>query len=516
MNFFRKAVSVSSITLLSRILGMLRDALIAFVFGASIASDAFFIAFRPFDVARKMMSDGILTLSFVPVFSGILSKQGRSQAVSMFLSACFIVSMLSVVAAVLGIYLAPMVIKVLAPGYLQGSYAQSLSVLLLKIMMPYMGIIFMVALSMGVLNCLGNFWVPAATPIILNLCVIAATVFLSDYFSPPVSVLAAGVTLGGVIQLGAQIPWLRRAGMLNLQRFRIYHWGVKRMMKTLLPSVVGASAFQVNMLVAGLLASTLAPGGVSSLYYAERLVQFPLALFAASVATVLLPMLSGRAAVQGMTGIGPGFGVGVKLVFFLIIPAMAGMMVLNRPIVSLLFARGAFDAAAVAQTGDCLFWLSAGLWAMAGTRLFVTFHFALSNIRLPFLAGLFSIVCNLILGTVLGRCMGVTGLSVAVAVSTIAGFVFLALRSPVEAGLKPVAVSACRAVFISGIMIGPVHWIWRVWSDWMMPVTIWAQGVGLCVAISAGVALFFTVAVMVAKEDVQLFKQVIFTTRYDH
>ncbi len=503
---------MSSITLLSRILGMLRDVLIAFVFGASIASDAFFIAFRPFDLIRKMMADGILTLSFVPIFSRILAKRGRAEAVSMFLSACFIVSVSAAAVAALGIYLAPMVIQVLAPGYLNGSYAQTLSILMLKIMMPYMVVLFIVALSMGGLNCLGNFWVPAATPVLLNLCVIVVTVFLADRFSPPVSVLAAGVTLGGGIQLGFQIPWLRRAGMLDFQRFRIYHWGVAKMMKRLIPSVIGAAAVQVNMLVAGLLASTLAPGAVSSLYYAERLVQFPLALFAASVATVLLPMLSGRAAVQGLSGIGPGFGVGVTLVLFLIIPAMAGMMALSRPIVAILFERGAFDAAAAVQTADCLFWLCTGLWAMAGTRLFVTFHFALSNSRLPFLAGLFSIGCNLILGVVFGRVMGITGLALSVAMSAMAGFIFLAWRSPVEAGLKSVMVSACRAVFISGIMISLVHWTWRVCSDWM-PMTIWGKCIGLGVAIGAGVSFFFAVAAMVAKEEVKLFKQVIFSKR---
>ncbi|WDP88879.1 MAG: murein biosynthesis integral membrane protein MurJ [Desulfobacter sp.] len=508
MIFFRKAASVSSITLISRVLGMVRDALIAFVFGASPASDAFFIAFRPFDLARKMMADGILSISFIPVFSGVMAREGKENAVSMFLSACFLVSLFAAVLVVVGIYLAPLVIGILAPGYAQGSYAQTLSVLLLKLMLPYMGVIFMVALSMGVLNSLGNFIVPAATPIILNLCVITATLFLADRFSPPVSVLAAGVTAGGLVQLAFQLPWLRRAGMLDYRRFVFLHPGVVRTLKTLLPSVVGAAAFQINMLVAGLLASKLAPGAVSCLYYAERLVQFPLALFAASVATVFLPLLSGKAAVQNMDGVRPAFDMGVRLVVFLTIPAMAGMMALNRPIVSLLFGRGAFDAGAAAQTGDCLFWLCAGLWAMAGTRLFVTFYFALANVRLPFFAGLGAICTNLVLGVFLGRALGVTGLALSVAISAGAGFFILALCAPVDAGLKPLWVCACRALFISGIMAFLVRRIWMLWAAWM-PETVLTQGLGLAVAIAAGVLFFFGGAGLAAKQDVNLLKKVV-------
>jgi len=501
VKFFRKAISISSITLVSRILGMVRDALIAFVFGASLVSDAFFIAFRPFDLARKMMADGILSISFVPVFSGYLARNQKDQAVSMFLSACFMVSVFSALLVSFGIYLAPLIIHFLTPGYPAGTYAHTLAVLLLKIMLPYMLVVLMVALSMGVLNSLGNFYIPSATPIFLNLIIITGAWFFADYFSPPVLVLAVGVTLGGLVQLAFQLPWLYRAGMLK-GRFVFFHPGMIRSIKTLIPSMIGAAAFQVNVLVAGLLASKLLPGSVSFLYYAERLVQFPLALFAASVATVLLPMLSARAAVQDMDGMGSTFESGVRLVFFLTIPAMAGIMALNRPIVSLLFGRGAFDAAAIAQTGDCLFFLVAGLWAMAGTRLFVTFHFALSNIRLPFIAGLLSICVNLCLAGFLAKTMGVTGLALCVALSSMTGFLFLALCSAVNLGV--LVVSACRALFISGIMTILVRWIWGFWESG----TQWVQGGGLMVTICAGVFFFFLSARFLATAEMDMMKKV--------
>jgi len=506
VSVFRKAVSVSSITLVSRILGMVRDAMIAFVFGASLVSDVFFIAFRPFDLARKMMADGILSISFIPVFSGYLAREGKGQAVSMFLSACFMVSLFSAALVAIGIYFAPLIINFLAPGYAEGSYAHTLAALLLKIMLPYMLVILMVALSMGVLNCLGNFHIPAATPIVLNLIIISGAWFLADRFTPPVMVLAFGVTLGGMVQLALQIPWLKKAGMLDLRRFVFLHPGVVRSAKTLVPSMVGAASFQINVLVAGLLASTLVPGSVSFLYYAERLVQFPLALFAASAATVLLPIFSGRAAVRDMEGIRPAFETGVRLVFFLTIPAMAGIMALNRPIVSLLFGRGAFDAVAVAQTGDCLFYLVAGLWAMAGTRLFVTLHFALSNVRLPFLAGLVTIGTNLVLSVILAQAMGVAGLALSVALSSVAGFLFLVLCSPAGVGLGPLIVCACRALFISGIMAVLVRWIWSFWGSG----TVLIRGAGLMATIAVGVLFFFSGAQLLANQEMDMIKKVLF------
>lgn len=523
-HFIKKAAFISLITLISRILGMIRDAVIAFIFGAGMVSDVFFIAFRPFDLIRKMMSDGILSISFIPLFAELFAQKKKDQAGAMFLNALFFISVAGALLVSLGIYFAPFLIEFFAPGYCPGSYAHTLSCLLFRIMMPYMVIIFFVALSMSVLHARGNFHVPAATPVLLNLCIITAAVLFSNRFTPKIVVLAFGVTAGGIVQLAFQLPSLAKLGMFNFKVFVRVHPHVKKAFIALGPAIIGAAAFQINVLVAGLFASTLDSGSVSYLNYAERLVQFPLALVASPVATVLLPMLCARAGTCCLeTGKHPGrvpgvnffdqtqdlsllFETGVRMVFFLIIPATAGVMALNRPIVLLLFGRGAFDLTAVDQTGQCLVFLVLGLWAVAGTRLFVAFHYALSNIRQPFMAGIVSIGCNVLLCRFWVQRMGVTGLSLAVSLSAVAGFVLLAASGPLGIRGRAVLVCACRAVFMSVIMFFLVRWMWGFWSDCSRII----QATGLVISISAGAGCYLLGARLTANPEMAMLTRIFF------
>ncbi|NDY72121.1 hypothetical protein DO021_14115 [Desulfobacter hydrogenophilus] len=526
-HFIKKAASISSITLISRILGMIRDAVIAFIFGAGTVSDAFFIAFRPFDLIRKMMSDGILSISFIPLFAEQFAQNKKDQAAAMFLNALFFISIAGAVLVGLGIYFAPFFIDLFAPGYGAGSYSHTLSCLLFRIMTPYMFIIFFVALSMSVLHARGNFHVPAATPILLNLCIITIAVLFSNRFSPKIVVLAIGVTCGGIVQLVFQLPSLVKLGLFDFKVFVRVHPHVKKAFITLVPSMIGAAAFQINLMVAGLTASTLDSGAVSYLNYAERLVQFPLALVASPVATVLLPMLSAMAGTHYLkagksSGGMPGFNffdqtqetrdfsllfdAGVRMVFFLIIPATVGIIALNRPIVSLLFGRGAFDLTAVNQTGQCLVFMILGLWAVAGTRLFVAFHYALSNIRQPFMAGVVSIISNLLMCRFFVQRMGVTGLSLAVSLSAVAGFVFLSASGPFGLRGRAVLVCACRAVFMSVIMFFLVRWIWGFWTDCSKII----QAAGLVISISLGAGCYLLGARLTSNPEMAMLTRIFF------
>jgi putative peptidoglycan lipid II flippase len=456
IKIFENAGFVSLLTLGSRILGVIRDALIAMVFGASFLSDAFFIAFRPFDLLRKMFSDGILSISFVPIFSGLMEKEGKDQAVSMFLSALFIFSVGGVLVVLLGIIFAPLLVKIIAPGFVAGSYTYSLTLILLKIMMPYLLIILCLSLCMGVLNSLGNFTIPAATPIVLNLVVILFTLFVSSLFESPIIGLALGVTLGGIVQLAIQIPFLIHHGMIRFSLFSCLHPGVLSLGKKMIPCMVGAASYQVNIMVASFFASTFNPGSVSFLYYADRLVQFPLALFAVSFSIVLLPFLAKKAALtqsgEMSDEIAQIFIKGARLVFFVTIPAMAGLMALGAPIVSFLFQQGAFDAQAVLHTSNCLFYLVLGLGACTGTRLFVTLYYSLSIVRLPFFAGLISIGLNILFCLLLMEPLGFKGLALSVSLSSMAGFAVLFMNMPKSLSRTKLIVSACRPVFLSVIM----------------------------------------------------------------
>ncbi|MCF8092117.1 MAG: murein biosynthesis integral membrane protein MurJ [Desulfotignum sp.] len=461
MTLVKNTAAVSSLTLLSRIFGVIRDALIAMVIGTTAQSDAFFIAFRPFDLLRKMFSDGIFSISFVPEFSRYIAADQRDRAVSMVVSALVVLSAIGVFLVLTGLLAAPWIMQLMAPGFEPGGEKFSMTLVLFRIMMPYIWVIMMISLCMGVLNTLGNFYVPGITPLVFNLVVILFTLLVTQYVDVPVTGLALGVIFGGLVQLVFQVPLMLRHGMLGPARFVLCHPGVVSSAIKMVPCMVGAAPYQVNMLVISFLASFLADGSVSFLYYADRVVQFPVALIAVSFSTVLLPFYSRKAAAGELAEIATVFDTGIRLMVFVAIPAMAGLMILNEPIVKLLFGQGAFDALAAVQTAECLFYLAMGVWAFIGSRLFVTLHYAVGSFRHPFFAGLISIGINLLCASVLMPSMGITGLALSVSLSSVAGFVFLLCHPPAKIWFSKsdMLVSACRAIFLSAIMAFSIKWV---------------------------------------------------------
>jgi len=450
----KKSALISLLIFSSRILGVVRDALIAMCFGTTSQSDAFFIALRPFDLLRKLFSDGVLSIAFVPVFSEILEREGHSNAVKMVFSFFCFLCLCGIVIVIGSIFFAPQVVRLIAPGFISSSYQTGLTILLFKIMLPYFWLVSITALCMGVLNSLGHFGAPAVAPAVFNLVIIAFTLFVSSVFEPPIICLAVGVIIGGILQLAIQIPFMIRSGMLKFSLFQFFHPGIKKVVKIMLPCMIGAASYQINIMVASFFASKLGEGSVSFLYYADRLVQFPLALFTVSAATVLLPDLS-RMATQGkLDDMVTVFSNGFKLVLFITIPSMAGLMALNDEIVTVLFGHGVFDASAILKTAGCLFYLVMGLWAYTGIRLFVTFHYAVSSVRIPFFSGIIAIGLNFILCFLFVDRFGLTGLVLGVSLSAMAGFAFLFIFIPggVRIDKWEIFVSACRAVFLSVIM----------------------------------------------------------------
>ncbi|MFN2357492.1 MAG: murein biosynthesis integral membrane protein MurJ [Desulfotignum sp.] len=506
MSLVKNTMSVSGFTLLSRIFGVIRDAVIAMVIGTSAQSDAFFIAFRPFDLLRKMFSDGVFSISFVPWFSRYIETGRKDQAVSMVFSALVVLSALGVFLVLGGVLLAPWILQVMAPGFVPGGEQFSLALVLFTIMVPYVWIIMVISLCMGVLNTLGNFWLPGMTPLVFNLVVILFTLFATGYFDIPVTGLALGIIFGGLVQLGFQVPFMVRHGMLGPARFVLCHPGVVNTAKKMIPCMVGAAPFQVNILVVSFLASFLAEGSVSFLYYADRLVQFPMSLIAVSFSIVLLPFFAKKAAIGQMADIAPVFDTGVRLIMFVAMPAMAGLMALNDPIVRLLFGQGAFDAHAVTQTAACLFYLATGLWAFIGSRVFVTLHYAVSSIWHPFFAGMICICTNLVLAPVLSGFMGINGLALSVSLSSGAGFVYLVFHPPARVQFSRIhmLISACRAFFLSAIMAVTVRWAATIIINEAHGKLLLAAGVAVCVVM--GITLVFLAAAALKFPEIDLVK----------
>ncbi len=500
----KKTALISILTFSSRVLGVVRDTVIAMVFGTSAQSDAFFIAFRPFDLVRKLFSEGVLGVSFIPAFSKTLDQQGKSSAIAMLFSFFCLLSVAAIIIMFAGLVFAPYVVKIIAPGFVSLSYKYNLTILLFKIMLPYFWFILITGLSMGVLNSMGNFGAPAAAPVVFNIGMILFVLFITSCFKVPVLALAIGVTIGGVLQLAIQIPFMVRLGILKPTQFKIFNPQSLKIFKIMVPTMIGAASYQVNIMVASFFASTLEEGSVSYLYYADRLVQFPLALFGVSVATVFLPDLSKKANSGELSDMGALFSNGVIMVFFVTIPAMAGLMAMNKLIIAFLFGHGAFDTFAVKQTADCLFFLVTGLWAFTGVRLFVTLYYAMSKVRLPFYSGLITIGLNLVLCSVLVKYLELRGLVLSVAFSAMAGclFLFINLPSSFKVDKFLIIVSACRSLFLSVIMFFLV----RLATGFVLVdgVNKFSSGMGLVGCVFLGIVFYFGANYLISSPELKM------------
>ena len=511
--------------MVSRILGVVRDILIAAVFGASFQADAFFLAFRPFDLLRKLFADGILSISFVPVFSRLLAKNDIDQVRSMLMSAVLWLALISGGLILAGRFLAPFLFFWLEEMLTGPSWGVSSE--LFKIMLGYTGMVLFVALSMGILNSFGHFSVPAATPVVLNLVLIFFTVVSRFFFGADIRLLALGVTVGGLIQLGLQIPFLsgcRMGGTSGESVWSVFkglndivskkqwvHPGVKRTGKDLVPAMIGAAAYQINILVASFFASGLGEGRVSALYFADRLVQFPLALFSVSVSSVLLPLLSRQAVSGRRKEAAETFADAVRLVLFVTVPAMFGMTALCEPVVRLLFGQGAFDSSAVHQTALTLLSLLPGLWAFAGMRLFVTLHYAVATPKIPFYAGLIGVGMNLLSCLVCMTVFGGKGLGLGVSLSSMAGFAFLCCHPPkgIKIPLTGIWVCACRSLILSVIMYGCVVFAAGRLGLFLPGIhgRLWLGG-GIIFCILLGIVIVFAGGTLISAGEMKILKQI--------
>ncbi|MBW2428568.1 MAG: murein biosynthesis integral membrane protein MurJ, partial [Deltaproteobacteria bacterium] len=313
---------VGAATLLSRILGFVRDAVIAWFFGAGFSSDAFIAAFRIPNLFRRLFAEGSLSAAFIPVFTEYVVNNDQDEAFSLARSAFRLLSIILITATIGGILLSPWIVRLIAPGF--DAEKISLTVTLTRLMFPYFFCIGLLALCMGILNVLGHFAAPALAPVILNLTIIGSVLFISPTMKTPVIGLALGVLIGGVLQLALQLPILVRKGFRFWEKARLTHPQLKKVGISIIPMTVGGAVYQINIIVGTLLATLLVEGSVTYLYFADRLIQFPLGIFAIAAATAVLPSLCRQAAIREFDELRKTFAQALKLVFFISIPAMVG------------------------------------------------------------------------------------------------------------------------------------------------------------------------------------------------
>lgn len=389
MSLFRSAAVVSSLTLLSRITGLVRDILIARSFGAGPLSDAFWVAFRIPNLLRRLFAEGAFSQAFVPIL-GEIRKTGNDSEVKNLLDrvALSLTSALMLVTA-LGILAAPWVVSIMASGMTAANKQTEFeaAVWMTRLMFPYIVCMSLVALASGVLNTWSRFAVPAFTPILLNLAMILASVFAAPYFDPPIYALAAGVMVGGVAQLSVQWLALARLGLMPRLSFQIIQaWKdplVKRILKQMLPAIVGVSVAQISLLINTNIATWLASGSVTWLSFADRLMEFPTALLGVALGTVLLPKLSAAFAGGDDDHYQKLLDWGLRLVVLLGIPAALGLALLSDGLVATLFHYGAFNAADVGQTKLAVKAYAVGLLALLAIKILAPAFYARQDIKTP-------------------------------------------------------------------------------------------------------------------------------------
>lgn len=490
----RAAGVVALATLLSRVLGFVRDAMIAATFGAAFSSDAFLAAFRIPNLFRRLVGEGALNSAFVPVFTETYYRGGPAEAERLFGSTSRVFAAVLTAVCAAGVLTAGWLVPLVTPGFTGAKLA--LTVSLTRMMFPYLFAAGMMALCMGALNVYGSFAAPALTPTLLNLCMIGSLAALAPHLERPVTGLAAGVLIGGAVQLLFQTPFLLRHRLHLWRAARGVHPALKHMAQLMVPSVLGGAVYQINILVGTLMASMLAEGSVSYLYYADRLVEFPLGVVAMAGATAALPSMAREAAVGNTDGLRETFAYAFRLVSFATIPAMAGLVLLGEPIVALLFMRGAFAAVDVRLTAHALSYYALGLWAFATLRVAVSALFAQQDSRTPLLAATLSILANILLGLMLMKPLAHGGMALATSLAAMLNLgILLAVLQRRLGGLdwRSIGASLARSILSAAVMAVGVWAVSRAMLSDPHPTT--AQlALGLGASITAGVLIYAAAA----------------------
>ena len=491
---------------MSRILGLVRDMVMATLFGSGMAADAFFVALRIPNLLRRLFAEGSLTIAFIPVFTEYLTLKSKEDAFELARIVFTILSLILAVVTVLGVLFAPVIVKIQAFGFGSSGVKYDLTVLLTRITFPYIFFIGIVAFFMGVLNSLRHFAAPAAAPILLNVGIIGAAFFISPHCDEPIVGVAMGVIIGGVLQVALQIPWVYGAGLRLFPKWKPLHPAVKRIGWLMLPAVFGSAVYQFNQFVGTLLASFLKEGSVSWLYYADRLVQFPLGIFAIAIATAALPSLSDDVARRDHAQFQKTLDHGLGLIFFIVLPATAGLLILGKPIVVLLFERGAFGAESSAMTTDALICYTVGLWAFSGMRVLIAAFYALQDTKTPVKVAIISLGVNVILSLAFMGPMKHAGLALALSVASAVQFGLLALflRKKglfIHAGpiLKSVSKSVV-ATLVMGTIVFICHgkWFYTTATDALSEKIL-----SLSALVLIGIVVYFLIARLMGCQEIR-------------
>lgn len=492
-------------TFSSRILGFARDMVLARLFGATPAADAFFIAFRIPSLLRELFAEGSMASAFIPVFTEY--RTTRSKQDTWELASAVFTTLLTIVTfvTIVGMAVAPWLVQLLAPGFQENPDKLALTTLLARIMFPYLLFVSLAALAMGILNSVRAFAVPAFSPLFLNVFIIVGALFVSPLLTEPIIGVAIGVVAGGAAQFAMQLPSLKLRGLLFGFRFEPGHPGLRRIGTLMVPSLLGLSVTQVNLTVSTVLGSFFT-GGPTYLFYGMRLIQFPLGIFGVALAMAILPTLSSQAARGALDELRTTLGFGLRMILFIIVPAMVGLILLRTPIVHLFFEHGTFTAQDTTATAFVVLCYAIGLWAFGGVRIIVAAFYSLQDTKTPAVSAAVAVVANIVFSLLLMRPLGAAGLACATALAAMVnGGILVAVLNRRLGGVEWEAVGrSFLRVAVACVPMAMVCWwaaraaVWANPDDWI------AKSLVLFVAIAVSVGSYVGVHALLRSDELDV------------
>jgi putative peptidoglycan lipid II flippase len=480
-------------TLVSRILGFVRDAVIARLFGAGLATDAFFVAFKIPNLLRRLFAEGAFSQAFVPVLAEYRTRKGEGETRLLVDRVATALSLALVLVSILGIIAAPWIIYVSAPGFSATPEKFALTVAMLRITFPYILFISLVSLAGGILNTWSRFAVPAITPTLLNLSFIFFALVLARYFHPPVMVLAWAVLAGGVLQLALQLPFLAKIGFLPRLRPDFSDPGLRRIVRLMGPAVFGVSISQLSMFINTIFASFLVTGSVSWLYYADRLMEFPTGMLGVALGTILLPSLSKYHSGNATDAYSRLLDWGLRLTLLLALPAAVALALLAVPLISTLFHYGHFSAEDVWMTRRALVAYSIGLVGLILVKVLAPGFYARQNIRTPVKIAVITLVATQLMNLVFVWPLKHAGLALAIGLGAClnAGMLYYKLRQHRIYQPQPEWAQFSYKLGLALLVMAAVLWGAMGRESWWLAAAWQQRAVGLLGIVCLGAAVYF-------------------------
>ena len=508
-----KTSVVSGMTLLSRILGLVRDIVFARFFGATLVMDAFLVANRIPNMLRRFFAEGAFSQGFVPVMARYREQHDHEEAREFVDAVAGTFGLMLFLVTLAGVVAAPVLVAIVAPGFIGEDGRFNLATLMLRFTFPYLFFVSLTAFAGGILNTYGRFAVPAFTPVILNIVLIACAVWLAPLLDEPGMALAYAVFIAGICQLLFQVPFLLRIQALPRPRWAAGHAGVRRVMTLMLPAIFGSSVAQVNVLIGGIIASMLGVGKISLLYYSDRLMEFPLGLFGIALATVTLPYLSRQWSNKAYEDFSATLDWSMKLVLLIAVPAAVGLIVLAEPLVATIFYGGVFGSDDVRMTALALQAFAVGLVGFSYVKILAPAFFAREDTRTPVKIGLIALGVNFLLSvtlawylTSIGFAGSHAGLALAISVAALLNAVLLyrgLIRDKVlhhSTGWGSLLVQTAAA---NVAMWAVLDWLGRPLAWWLGVAGI-DRVAWLAISVVAGAAVYFVVLLLLGLRPAKL------------